>query len=122
MRDLKTIRTNAGMTQLELAARSGITNVTLCNIETGNTIPQKQMRKTLESILCQKINWIATSGIPSDPEPVEWEDAELKLRSTIYEACGLSSDELKTFIQVMKEYTYTLENLTGEIEPLIHTI
>lgn len=55
MKKLKDIRKSRNITQQELAARLGITQVTLCRYETGNRKLPVEMAKKIASIL--SVNW-----------------------------------------------------------------
>ena len=56
MIDLKKIRTEAGMTQKELATQTGVIRQTICEIERGRNKPSVDLAKRLASVL--NIDWI----------------------------------------------------------------
>ena len=57
MIDLKKIRTEAGMTQAELATQTGVIRQTICEIERGRNKPSVDLAKRLACVL--NIDWIA---------------------------------------------------------------
>ena len=111
MKDLMALRIDRALTQLELASRAGITNITVHNLENGKSIPQKQVRKTLEAILCSRIDWLATTGIPINIKPTNWEEAEQGLRKALQNSFGLSIDDRRAFVTMASAYLKTLSNL-----------
>ena len=56
MIDLKKIRTEAGMTQEELATQTGVIRQTICEIERGRNKPSVDLAKRLAAVL--NVDWI----------------------------------------------------------------
>jgi len=114
MKDLKSLRTYIGLTQSELADRSEIHEITICNVESQKGLPHSKVRKRLEIVFNERINWLATCGIEQPKEKVNWEEVENSFRKVLSLASGLKPVEREQFFLVAREYLNTFEKMLNK--------
>jgi len=113
MKDLKTLRLTRGITQKQLASKTELTETTINNIETHKTIPQSDVRKRIEIVFAEKIDWLSTCGLKPVREK-SWESAEQELRKALLNVSGLEAEQQKSFLLMVNEYLKTLVSLMVE--------
>jgi len=60
MQDLKTVREEKRLTQVDLAQLSGLPQSHIASIETGEYLPQLRTRQRIERLIGSEINWLTT--------------------------------------------------------------
>jgi transcriptional regulator with XRE-family HTH domain len=110
MKDLKTCRTECGLSQETLAERAEITATTINNIEQQNTSPQNDVRRRIEIVLHSRIDWLLTTGLTDVKETI-WEQAEQEYRKTLLNINGLRPEEKEDFLIMARQYLDSLEAL-----------
>jgi transcriptional regulator with XRE-family HTH domain len=112
MKDLKTFRVERGMSLEQLAAKAELTKATLINIERKYTRPQADVRKRIEIVLGEKIDWLTTCGL-LPVRSVSWEQAESEYRKSLLNVHGLNEDQQELYMEMSYEYLKSLIILRG---------
>lgn len=112
MKDLKTLRIALGVSQKQLAAKSELTETTINNIERKYTRPQSDVRKRIEIVLGQKIDWLTTCGL-IPVRSITWEDAESEYRKSLLNVHGLNEEQQELYVEMSYEYMKSLIILRG---------
>ena len=113
MRGLKANRVFREITQEQLAEATGITALTISNLETRQTKrPQPAVRKKLEEYFNCRVNWLQTCG-PKKVGCRSWEEVEGSLRNSILEIAGLPESDIHLAIKIAHRYLDTFETFTG---------
>jgi transcriptional regulator with XRE-family HTH domain len=112
MKDLKTLRIALGISQKQLAAKSELTETTINNIERKYTRPQSDVRKRIEVVLGEKIDWLTTGGLLPVREKT-WEQAEQELRKAFLNVHGLNEEQQELYLTMASEYLNSLKFLRG---------
>lgn len=112
MKDLKSLRLERGLSLERLAAKSELTKTTLINIERKRTSPQGDVRKRIEIVLAEKIDWITTCGLIPVRE-ISWEQAESEYRKALLNVHGLNEDQQELYLIMASEYLNSLKFLRG---------
>ena len=116
MRDLRTIRKQFELTEMELAERAEIDHLTVRYIENQKSRnPQADVRRRLEIVFNERIDWMKTGGI-GKPIKIHWEECETNLRKTLLKIAGLPKGEQDAMLMVARTYVDSLE------EMIIHKI
>jgi transcriptional regulator with XRE-family HTH domain len=100
MKSLRQLRKERNHTLKSLSEVVKIDVGDLSRIERGLILPTLKNRIRLEQVFGEKINWLATSYIDSEPYgfPVAWEDAEREFRRMVHIIGSLPVEEQKIFI------------------------
>ena len=104
--DLREARSEAGLTQDELAKKAGVTDATISALEAGKSAARSNTRRRIEKALGVPVAWLQTRGLPTDQhgETASWESVEQDFRKTLYGIKSLQEDERVEFIKLAKEY------------------
>lgn len=110
-RDLRTVRQNKGLTQKELAEKSGVGEITISLLENRKTTAQNETRRKLERVLGQRINWLATRGLGAyrSGEMTSWELVEQNFRKALFNIKSLQKKERAEFLKLAKLYLKEFE-------------
>ena len=112
MKDLKTLRIGFGISQKQLAAKTELTETTINNIERKYTRPQADVRKRLEIVLGEKIDWVTTCGL-IPVRSLTWEQAEFDYRKSLLNVHGLDEAQQELYMEMSVEYLKSLIILRG---------
>jgi transcriptional regulator with XRE-family HTH domain len=106
MMDLREARLEAGLTQVELAKKAGVTDVTISTLENGKSTARDDTRRRIEIALGVRVNWLKTKGLQTyqQGEMTSWESVEQDFRKTLYGINSLQKDERVEFMKLAKEY------------------
>ncbi|MBN1253796.1 MAG: helix-turn-helix transcriptional regulator [Deltaproteobacteria bacterium] len=104
--DLREARSEAGLTQNELAKKAGVTDATISALENGKSAARNNTRRRIEKALGVHVNWLQTRGLPTyqHGEMASWESVEQDFRKTLYGIKSLQKNERVEFIKLAKEY------------------
>jgi len=104
--NLRKARSQAGLTQAELAKKAGVTDVTISTLENGKSAARNDTRRRIEMALGVRVNWLKTKGLRTyqQGEMTSWESVEQDFRKTLYGINSLQKDERVEFIKLAREY------------------
>jgi transcriptional regulator with XRE-family HTH domain len=104
--DLREARSQAGLTQAELAKKAGLTDVTISTLENGKSTARDNTRRRIELALGVRVNWLRTRGLRTHQqgEMTSWESVEQDFRKTLYGINSLQKDDRVEFIKLAREY------------------
>jgi transcriptional regulator with XRE-family HTH domain len=104
--DLREARSEAGLTQAELAKKAGLMDVTISTLENGKSAARNDTRRRIEKALGVRVNWLQTRGLRTyqQGEITGWESVEQDFRKTLYGIKSLQKNERVEFITLAKEY------------------
>ncbi len=104
------------MSRIQLAEAAELTELTIFNIEHQITTPQMDVRRRLEIVFNQRINWLTTSGVQTDGDQLLWEEVETAYRRVALQINQLPVQERSAFLQVAREYLNDIEVIVEEEE------
>ncbi|KRE11142.1 XRE family transcriptional regulator [Bosea sp. Root381] len=114
---LKEIRVAAGLSQRELAARSGVTNSLISLIEQNRNSPSvASLRKILDGIPMSMVNFFDEAHTPGDKVFFDASDL-LDLTSRLHQVNGGESRGRMSFRQVGDAHAHGLQILHESYEP-----
>jgi transcriptional regulator with XRE-family HTH domain len=100
MKGLRATRKDLGYSRAFILANVGLAMSSLSKIESGKNVPTSETRKKIESVLCEKINWLDTPCLKRGVRiKTKWNVVEKHFRTLVREIRGLPSDERKTFTE-----------------------
>ena len=104
--DLREARSEAGLTQAELAKKAGVKDSTISALEDGKNAARNDTRRRIEKALGVRVNWLQTRGLRTyqNGEMTSWESVEQDFRKTLYGIKSLQKNERVEFIKLAKEY------------------
>ena len=103
--DLRAARKLKGLSLEKLSELSGVTLLTVSNIERRKTMPNLQTKEKLEAALGVKINWLAGKGLRQiKDDRIQFSAMEYRLRRLIYDLNFLNSREQAEFVSLAKMY------------------
>ena len=117
MMDLREARSQAGLTQAELAEKAGVADVTISTLENGKSAARNDTRRRIEKALGVRVNWLQTKGLRmyQQGEMTSWESVEQDFRKTLYGINSLQKDDRVEFIKLAKEYLAEFKEDSKEV-------
>lgn len=104
-KDLRTARRSQGLSQEKLAELSGVTALTVSNIERRKTMPIIDTRERLETALDLRIDWLGGAGVRQIKEGrIQFSAMEYRLRMLIFDINFLDQKDQGEFIALAKMY------------------
>ncbi|MCF8307433.1 MAG: helix-turn-helix domain-containing protein [Bacteroidales bacterium] len=100
---LQNVRKRAGLTQTELAAKSGVSTVTISFIENGTNNPGPKVRELLEVEL-GPIDWLNNREMPMKGKPMAPYEVEQAFYKVFTKIQGLPMNEKLSFLVSAKSF------------------
>jgi transcriptional regulator with XRE-family HTH domain len=100
LKGLKATREDLGYSRKFIIKNVGITLANLSLIESGKSVPTKETRKKIITVLETKVNWLDTEVLKNGMSiKSNWYSTEKTFRFLIKKITGLTPDEKKAFIE-----------------------
>ena len=111
MKNLKAIRKYNRLTLKQLSKHTNITVASLSNLERGVCTAQIETRRKIEHYFDEKINWLDTPYIDSEPRGFEvtFTDAERSFRSLVHEITSLNNVQKNSFCEAAIQHLKRLQ-------------
>lgn len=110
MKSLKKLRRDKKITFQFIENEIDISQSDLCNIESGKQVPDRMTRLKLEKFFAQKINWLDTKYINTEPRrESQWNECEREFRWILRLIAGMPADEQSEFIKAAGKQLRTLK-------------